>query len=78
MLCSAIAADEAIRGRLTAYVCPQYKLAAPVFETLVAALRPIIATKDRTQGLIKLHTGGEVDVWTVSARLDYPPPRLRL
>jgi hypothetical protein len=67
VLCSAIAADEAIRGRLTAYVCPQYKLARPVFEALVTALRPIITAKDRTQGMIELRTGGAIDVWTIES-----------
>jgi hypothetical protein len=67
VLCTAIAADEAIRGRLTAYVCPQYKLARPVFEALVAALRPIITTKDRTQGVLELRNGGAIDVWTIES-----------
>jgi hypothetical protein len=66
-LCCAIAADEALLGHYAAYIAPQYKLAAPVFEALTWILRPILASKDRNQGLIKTDTGGELDVWTVES-----------
>jgi hypothetical protein len=66
-LCIAILVDEAMCGHYAGYVAPLYKLARPVFEALVVILRSILLTKDRNQGLIKLTTGAELDVWTVEA-----------
>jgi hypothetical protein len=66
-LCCAIAADEAMCGRLVGYVTPQYKIGAPCFDALLQILRPLISSRDRTQGLIKLDTAGEIDVWTTEA-----------
>jgi hypothetical protein len=66
-LCCAIAADDAICGRFVGYVSPQYKVGAPCFDMLLQILRPLIESKDRAQGLIRLNTGGEIDVWTIEA-----------
>ena len=64
-LACAIAADEAICGHLIGYVTPQYKIGAPCFDQLLQILRPLKVSKDRTQGLIRLENGGEINVWSV-------------
>ena len=66
-LCIALAADEALCGRFTAYVTPQFKLATPIFEALVVTLRPVLESKDKTQGVIRLSTGGVIDIWTIES-----------
>jgi hypothetical protein len=64
-LACAIAADEAMTGRLVGYVTPQYKIGAPCFDQLTQILRPILVTRDRTQGLIRVERGGEINVWSI-------------
>jgi hypothetical protein len=61
----ALAADEAIRGRPVGYFCPLYKIAVPVFDALLSMLAPLVASKNRGVGEIKLTTGGVIDVWSI-------------
>jgi hypothetical protein len=59
-----LASDEALCGRCVGYITPQYKIGAPCFDMLSQILRPLISNRDRTQGLIRLDTGGQIDVWS--------------
>jgi hypothetical protein len=54
----ALAADEAMRGRPVGYFSPLFKTAAPVFDALAFMLAPLIVSKNRSVGEIKLSTGG--------------------
>ena len=61
----ALAADEALRGRPVGYFSPLFKTAAPVFDALAFMLAPLIVSKNRSVGEIKLSTGGVIDVWSI-------------
>ena len=61
----ALAADEAIRGRPVGYFCPLYKIATPVFDALAFMLAPLIVSKNRSVGELKLSTGGVIDIWSL-------------
>ena len=63
-----LAIDAAISGRSVGVFCPTYKLLGPMFEPVVAALRPLPgASINRTLGEIRLEGGGSIDFWS----LDY-------
>ena len=61
----ALAADEALRGRPVGYFSPLFKTAAPVFDALAFMLAPLVVSKNRSVGEIKLSTGGVIDVWSI-------------
>ncbi len=60
-----IAADEAMRGRPVGYFSPLFKTAAPVFDQLAFMLGPLIVTRNRSVGELRLSTGGVIDVWSI-------------
>jgi hypothetical protein len=61
----ALAADEAMRGRPVGYFSPLYKTAAPVFDNLATMLAPLVISKNRSAGELRLSTGGVIDVWSI-------------
>ena len=61
---SALAADEAIRGRPVGYFCPLFKTAVPVFDDLELMLAPLIISKSRGHEL-RISTGGVIDIWSL-------------
>jgi hypothetical protein len=61
----ALAADEAMRGRPVGYFSPLYKTAAPVFDNLAAMLAPLLISKNRSVGELRLSTGGMIDIWSI-------------
>ena len=63
-----LAVDAVISGKSVGIFCPTYKLLGPMFEPVVAALRPLPgASINRTLGEIRLEGGGSIDFWS----LDY-------
>ncbi len=63
----ALAADEAIRGRPVGYFSPLFKTSTPAFDALAFMLAPLIVSKNRGGGEIRLSTGGVIDIWTLEA-----------
>jgi hypothetical protein len=61
----ALAADEAMRGRPIGYFSPLFKTAAPVFDNLAAMLAPLVVSKNRSVGELRLSTGGVIDIWSI-------------
>jgi hypothetical protein len=64
-LAAALAADVALLGGVAGLFCPTYKLASPLFDILVMALAPLIASSNRAFGELRLSGGGAIDVWTL-------------
>jgi hypothetical protein len=64
-LAAALAADVALLGGTAGLFAPIYKLAAPLFDVLAAALAPVIATSNRSLGELRLVGGGGADVWNL-------------
>jgi hypothetical protein len=60
----ALAADEAMRGRPVGYFSPLYKIAAPTFDALAFMLAPLVVSKNRSAGELRLSTGATIDVWS--------------
>jgi len=58
----AIGADEALRG---ARFSPLFKTVAPIFDALAFMLSPLIVSKNRGVGEIKLSTRGVIDIWSI-------------
>jgi hypothetical protein len=44
---------------------PSLKLAAPTFGSITRILAPVAVSANRTEGVITIEGGGEVDVWTL-------------
>jgi hypothetical protein len=44
---------------------PIYKLASPLFDVLIAALAPVVASSNRSFGELRVIGGGGVDVWSL-------------
>jgi hypothetical protein len=61
----ALAADEALRGLPVGYFSPLFKTAAPVFDALAFMLAPLVVSKNRSVGEIRLSTGGVIDIWSI-------------
>ena len=57
----------ALNGGKAGWFAPTYKYSAPVYRELEARLRPVLASSNKTDGLLKLVTGGEVEVWTLDS-----------
>jgi hypothetical protein len=53
----------AMRGRACGYFAPDYKLSGQVSRELRRELAPAI--KSANMGLIQLHTGGSIEIWTL-------------
>jgi hypothetical protein len=67
LLLVALAADEALRGRPVGYFTPYYKTSIPVFDTLAFMLDPLVTSRNRVGGELRLSTGGVIDIWTFEA-----------
>jgi hypothetical protein len=60
------AAMVALRGGKSGIFTPEYKQGAEPFDQLRDLLHPIIKSASRTEGTIKLKTGGKIDFWTTT------------
>ncbi|HEY4285089.1 MAG TPA: terminase family protein [Chthoniobacterales bacterium] len=57
--------NSALRGRETAWFSPQYRTATEVFSELLGLLRPAIKSTSKSDGIIRLITGGLIQFWTL-------------
>jgi hypothetical protein len=62
-LAAALATDLALLGGVAGVFAPIYRLAAPLFDVLAAALVSVTATSNRSIGELRVIGGGGVDVW---------------
>lgn len=60
------AAMIAIRGKKCGIFAPEYKQLAEPFDELRFILKPLVSTASRTDGTIKLKTGGKIDFWVLN------------
>jgi phage terminase large subunit-like protein len=59
------AAKWAFQGQRVGWLSPQYKLNTPTYSNLIQTLKPVIASKSKTDAFIQLKTGGQVEFWTL-------------
>jgi hypothetical protein len=64
-LAAALAVDVALLGGMGGLFAPIYRLSAPLFDVLMAALSPLIQTANRSVGEVRLIGGGGVDTWNL-------------
>jgi hypothetical protein len=60
--------DGAIKGHPTAIFAPDYKRMSEVFEEMKTTLKPVTVKRggaNKTDGVIRLVTGGRIDFWTL-------------
>jgi hypothetical protein len=63
-LAAALAVDTALRGQLAGLFAPIFRLAAPLFDVIAAALWTTeLTSNNRHSGELRLAGGGGVDVW---------------
>ena len=62
----AIAVQSAAKGRYVGFFAPDYKIMSETYRELEDTLRPITAHSNKTDGLIRLTTGGRIDFWTLN------------
>ncbi len=60
-----LAADTAIRGGKAGIYAPEYKQLQEPYDELRRCLAPLVAGSSKTDGVIKLKTGGKIDFWTL-------------
>jgi phage terminase large subunit-like protein len=53
------------RGQECAWFAPQHMIMAEVYSDLVEALQPILDRSSKTEGVMRLRTGGRLDFWTL-------------
>lgn len=53
-------------GQMWGLFAPDYKILSETYRDLESALRPLTAHSSKTDGLIRLITGGRVDFWTLN------------
>lgn len=58
-------ADGAIKGFPCGWFAPDYKRMIEVYNDLKVMLKPVIDTSSKTDGVIRLITGGRIDFWTL-------------
>ena len=58
-------AEAAIDGKEVGYFAPTYKYASPTYDALRSMLAPIVQTSNKNEGIIRLVTGGTIEVWTL-------------
>lgn len=58
-----LAADTAIDGGKAGIYAPEHKQLQEPYDELLYTLSPIIASSNKTDGVIKLKTGGKIDFW---------------
>jgi hypothetical protein len=64
------AMESMIDGDPVGWFAPEYKYADEAWDRLTWRLAPIIKSKNQTKGLIRLVTGGSVEIWTLENNPD--------
>lgn len=57
----------ALDGKPAGWFAPTYKYSAPVYQELHNRLKPVLASSNKTDGMLRLTTGGSVEVWTLDS-----------
>ncbi len=65
-LAESIAVQTAAQGFPVGIFAPDYKILSETYRDLESALAPVISDSNRTDGIIRLITGGRVDFWTLN------------
>src|SRR5476649_1140736 len=65
-LLEVIAEYAALRGKRVGFFFPDLTRAQPVFASICAALKPAIKSRNKTDLMIELITGGCVECWTLA------------
>lgn len=60
-----IAADAAIKGHPVGWFAPEYKFIAESYNELLDIIEPAVASHNKTEGVIRLKTGGRIDFWSL-------------
>lgn len=59
--------DRLLDGQLVAYFAPTFRMCQEVRDAVIETLHPVIATRNKDDWRIILHTGGKLDFWSTSA-----------
>ncbi|MBR8168998.1 hypothetical protein KDX27_14860 [Burkholderia cenocepacia] len=62
----AIAGTQATHGEYIGIFAPDYKIMSETYRELEEALAPVTAHSNKTDGLIRLISGGRIDFWTLN------------
>lgn len=60
-----IAADTAIKGFPVGWFAPDYKIQSEAWAELSGILDPVARNSNKTEGVMRLITGGRIDFWTL-------------
>lgn len=64
-LLTRLAMDAALRGQYVGIFCPQYKFLTEIYQELMDRLRPLKPQASKTEGVMRLPTGGRIDYWSL-------------
>lgn len=59
------AVDGAVRGQFMGYFAPEYKFMAEAYEQAMEIVEPLKKQSSKTEGVIRLKTGGRIDFWSL-------------
>ena len=62
----AFSCDAAAKGKKVGLFAPEHKQLQEPYDEILASLKPIIVSSNKTDGVIKTTTGGKVDFWRLS------------
>jgi len=65
LMIATLAGNYSMKGKKVGIFTPNKKQWSEIFSLLENILHPLITRKDRTNGLIRLSTGGLIDFWSV-------------
>ena len=60
------AGNWASKGKSVGWFSPAYKLLSPSYKRIRALVSPIVAYSSKTDGIIELETGGQIEFWTLN------------
>lgn len=61
-----IGSQASVQGEYIGVFAPDYKILSETYRAFEDTLRPVTATSSKTDGLIRLTTGGRLDFWTLN------------
>lgn len=64
-LLKTIACDGAVKGQPIGWFAPEYKYIAEAYNEIVEMLEPVIKQQSKTDGVVRLITGGRIDFWSL-------------
>jgi hypothetical protein len=62
---TSVAVDGAVRGQFMGYFAPEYKFMAEAYEQALEIVAPLKKQSSKTEGVIRLKTGGRIDFWSL-------------